>query len=224
MSINFHPAFFNLLTLISQFINFIKLMSNHSDFVGILPILVEGSPVLWTCEIQCARHMISMKKLRFSSHLRTKVRHRGPPGSARARPCLTKIDVQKSLKLQEIDTQKKNKAKNGNQFVRFSEHFEQNCPLKTLEISFQNIKISKFSWGNNSRPPKWLTRSTFVWFVCGWKISPFCILKKLDSLISSVKRWFGRLFQSLMIFTKKKYLRELKLYLISFASCMDGWL
>ena len=33
---------------------------------------IEGSPVLWTCEIQCAQHMISMKKLRFSSHPRTK--------------------------------------------------------------------------------------------------------------------------------------------------------
>ena len=32
--------------------------------------------------------MISMKKLRFSSHPRTKVRHHGPPGSARAQPWL----------------------------------------------------------------------------------------------------------------------------------------
>ena len=39
---------------------------------------IEGS------QIQGAQHMISMKKLRFSSHLRTKVRHQGPPGSARA--------------------------------------------------------------------------------------------------------------------------------------------
>ena len=47
---------------------------------------IEGSPVLWTCEIQCAQHMISMKKLRFSSRPRTKVRRHGPPGSARAQP------------------------------------------------------------------------------------------------------------------------------------------
>ena len=45
-------------------------------------------PVLWTCKIQCAQHMISMKKLRFSSRPRTKVRHHGPPGSARAPPWL----------------------------------------------------------------------------------------------------------------------------------------
>ena len=28
---------------------------------------IEGSPVLWTCEIHCAQHIISMKKQRFSS-------------------------------------------------------------------------------------------------------------------------------------------------------------
>ena len=49
---------------------------------------IEGNPVLWTCKIQCAQHMISMKKLRFSSHPRTKVRHHGPLGSARAQPWL----------------------------------------------------------------------------------------------------------------------------------------
>ena len=31
--------------------------------------------------------MISMKKLRFSSRPRTKVRRHGPPGSSRAQPC-----------------------------------------------------------------------------------------------------------------------------------------
>ena len=35
---------------------------------------IEGSPVLWTCEIQCAQHMISMEKQRFSSCPRTKLR------------------------------------------------------------------------------------------------------------------------------------------------------
>ena len=48
---------------------------------------IEGSPVLCTCEIQCAQHMISMKKLRFSSPPRTKVRCHGPPGSVRPQPC-----------------------------------------------------------------------------------------------------------------------------------------
>ena len=47
---------------------------------------IEGSPVLWTCEIQGAQHMISMKKLKFSSRPRTKVRRQGPPGSARVQP------------------------------------------------------------------------------------------------------------------------------------------
>ena len=32
--------------------------------------------------------MISMKKQRFSSHPRTKVRLHGPPGSAREQPCV----------------------------------------------------------------------------------------------------------------------------------------
>ena len=31
--------------------------------------------------------MICMKKVRFSSHPRAKVRRQGPPGSARAQPC-----------------------------------------------------------------------------------------------------------------------------------------
>ena len=34
---------------------------------------IEGSPVLWTCKIQCAQHMISMKKLRFSSRREQKL-------------------------------------------------------------------------------------------------------------------------------------------------------
>ena len=31
--------------------------------------------------------MISMKKLRFSSHPTANVGHQGPPGTARAQPC-----------------------------------------------------------------------------------------------------------------------------------------
>ena len=41
---------------------------------------IEGS------QIQGAQHMISMKKRRFTSRLRTKVRRKGPLGSARAQP------------------------------------------------------------------------------------------------------------------------------------------
>ena len=48
---------------------------------------IEGSPVLWTCKIQGAQHMICMKNLRFSSRPRAKVRCQGPPGFARAQPC-----------------------------------------------------------------------------------------------------------------------------------------
>ena len=36
---------------------------------------IEGSPVLWSCEIQGAQHRICMKKLRFSSCPWAKVRH-----------------------------------------------------------------------------------------------------------------------------------------------------
>ena len=48
---------------------------------------IEGSPALWTCEIQCAQQMISMKKQRFSSRLRTKVTDVGATGH-RAQPGL----------------------------------------------------------------------------------------------------------------------------------------
>ena len=38
--------------------------------------------------------MICMKKLRFSSRPRAKVRHQGPPGSARAQPCISREFIQ----------------------------------------------------------------------------------------------------------------------------------
>ena len=47
---------------------------------------IERRPVIWTCKIPAAQHMICMKNLRFSSHPRAKVRCQGPPGSARAQP------------------------------------------------------------------------------------------------------------------------------------------
>ena len=50
---------------------------------------IEGSPVRWTSEIQCAKDMISMKSLTFSSHTSgAKVRHQGPPGTAEAQPLI----------------------------------------------------------------------------------------------------------------------------------------
>ena len=49
---------------------------------------IEGSPVLWICEIQGAQHMISMKKLRFPICPRIKERYQGPLEMAIARqPC-----------------------------------------------------------------------------------------------------------------------------------------
>ena len=45
---------------------------------------IEGSPVLWTCKIQGAQHMICTKNLRFSSCPGAKVGRQGPPGSAGA--------------------------------------------------------------------------------------------------------------------------------------------
>ena len=48
---------------------------------------IEGSPALWTCEIQCAQQMISMKKQRFSSCPTTKVTDVGATGH-RAQPGL----------------------------------------------------------------------------------------------------------------------------------------
>ena len=48
---------------------------------------IEGCPVLWPCKIWAAQHMICMLNLRFSSRPGAKVRHQGPPGSARAQLC-----------------------------------------------------------------------------------------------------------------------------------------
>ena len=47
---------------------------------------IQGSPVIWTCEIQGTQHMICMKKLTFSSRSKANVGHQAPPGSPRAPP------------------------------------------------------------------------------------------------------------------------------------------
>ena len=47
---------------------------------------IERRPVIRTCKIPAAQHMIRVKNLRFSSHPRAKVRCQGPLGSARAQP------------------------------------------------------------------------------------------------------------------------------------------
>ena len=54
---------------------------------------IEGSPALWTCEIQCAQQMISVKKQRFSSRPGTKVTDAGTTGH-RAQPWSWSIKMQ----------------------------------------------------------------------------------------------------------------------------------
>ena len=53
---------------------------------GCAPKKIEASPVLWACKTQSTQHIISMKNMRFSSHPRSKVRQKEPPGSARGLP------------------------------------------------------------------------------------------------------------------------------------------
>ena len=43
--------------------------------------------LLWDFKLEGAQHMICMKKLRFPSRPRAKVRCQGSPGSSRAQPC-----------------------------------------------------------------------------------------------------------------------------------------
>ena len=50
---------------------------------------------------------------------------------------------------------------------------------------------------------------------------PFKTFLNLLRLISSVKRWFGKLFQSLAILTKKEYLKELTL--ANLVCILYGW-
>ena len=47
---------------------------------------IKGSLVLLICETLGAQHVICMKKLRFSSHLRANIGHQEPLGSAIAQP------------------------------------------------------------------------------------------------------------------------------------------
>ena len=47
---------------------------------------IEGCPVLWTCKIYGAQHMICMKRLRFSSRPGAKVGRQRTTGFARAQP------------------------------------------------------------------------------------------------------------------------------------------
>ena len=79
------------LTLVTIGIEMVKtLRTSSSDVVlqGCALRKTEGSSVLWACEFRDAQHMICMKKVRFSSCPRAKVRRQGPLGSARTQPCI----------------------------------------------------------------------------------------------------------------------------------------
>ena len=66
--------------------------------------------------------------------------------------------------------------------MRFSEHFRQNFPLRTLEMAFRASRFQNFPGEKTPRPAKPFTRSALTWFVGDWKIPWFYILKRLDSL------------------------------------------
>ena len=50
-------------------------------------------------------------------------------------------------------TQIKISKKNGNRFVRFSEHFRQNFPLRTLEMAFRASRFQNFPGEKPPDPP-----------------------------------------------------------------------
>ena len=47
-----------------------------------------------------------------------------------------------------------NKRKNSNRFVRFSEHFRQNCPLGTLKMALRASRFQNFLGGKNPKTPQ----------------------------------------------------------------------
>ena len=66
---------------------FVYKRQKHCSFMYLsLKVFIKGCPVLWTCKIQGAQHSISMKKLRFVSCPKPKVRCQGPVGTARGYP------------------------------------------------------------------------------------------------------------------------------------------
>ena len=75
---------------------FVYKRQKHCSFKYLpLKVFIKGCPVLWTCKIQGAQHLISMKKLRFLSCPKPKVRCQGPVSTARGypRPVLRSIAV-----------------------------------------------------------------------------------------------------------------------------------
>ena len=52
----------------------LKIIWTETRLQGCVVRKIEGSQVLWACEIQGTQHMICMQKLRFCSHRRGKVR------------------------------------------------------------------------------------------------------------------------------------------------------
>ena len=82
------PLPFNVPCYCHPFSHYLLLPSPQSPYCqGCAVRKTEGSPVLKTCKIQGTQHVISMKKVRFFSSLRAKVRRYRPLGAARVQPC-----------------------------------------------------------------------------------------------------------------------------------------
>ena len=81
-----NPLFFFLMALVRRIC-----LRNAYHQQGCALRRIEGSLVLWTCKILGAQHMIFIKKLRFASCPRAKVRRQEPPGSVRAQPWLVTL-------------------------------------------------------------------------------------------------------------------------------------
>ena len=68
--------------------------------------------------------------------------------------------------------------------INFSDILDRNCPLWTIEMLFETIKISKF-WGvafPHNPLMAHRTPSVLARFISDWKMSQLYLLKRLDSL------------------------------------------
>ena len=86
------PLPFNVPCYCHPFSHYLLLPSPQSPYCqGCAVRKTEGSPVLKTCKIQGTQHVISMKKVRFFSSPRAKVRRYRPLGAARVQPCQSSV-------------------------------------------------------------------------------------------------------------------------------------
>ena len=100
---------------------------------------IEGSPVRWTSEIQCAKDMISMKSLTFSSHTSgAKVRHQGPPGTAEAQPLIIIIIIVSKS--------------------QFTEQFSVHHDSRTPKLLMVNHGVTKISLPPSSLMGQWIEK------------------------------------------------------------------